>query len=238
MNSSRSHKPMNTLAIIPARGGSKGLPGKNLLPLADIPLISHTILAALEAESIDRLIVSTDDEAIAKVARKSGAEVPFIRPAALSDDTASGVDVCIHAVEYANNTLDYHPDLVVYLQPTSPMRNSADIDAAVELLHDSNCDSVVSLKAVTEYPQWMQKMDAEQRITPLFEEFKTTTARQNLEKSYLLNGAIYLSTTEALLKHRNFYGPNTRGYLMPEERSIDIDTLTDFLIAQALITHT
>ena len=118
------------------------------------------------------------------------------------------------------------------------MRNAADIDAAIKLLHDSNADSVVSVKAVTEYPQWMKKMDGDQRISPLFEELEITTARQNLEKSYLLNGAIYLSTTEALLKHRNFYGGDTRGYLMPEERSIDIDTLNDFLMAQALIDHT
>tara|TARA_B110000908_G_C10214787_1_gene432187 strand:- start:984 stop:1679 length:696 start_codon:yes stop_codon:yes gene_type:complete len=229
---------METLAIIPARGGSKGLPGKNILSLAGIPLITHTINAALEAESVGRLIVSTDDEAIATVARESGAEVPFLRPAALSDDTASGVDACLHALEYANDSLDYHPELVVYLQPTSPMRSAADIDAAVKLLHDRNADSVVSVKAVTEYPQWMKKMDGEQRISPLFEELEITAARQNLEKSYILNGAIYLSTTEALLKHRNFYGSDTRGYLMPEERSIDIDTLNDFLMAQALIAHT
>ena len=229
---------METLAIIPARGGSKGLPGKNILSLAGIPLISHTIKAALEAESVGRIIVSTDDEAIATVARESGAEVPFLRPAALSDDTASGVDACLHALEYANDSLDYHPELVVYLQPTSPMRSAADIDAAVKLLHDRNADSVVSVKAVTEYPQWMKKMDGEQRISPLFEELEITAARQNLEKSYILNGAIYLSTTEALLKHRNFYGSDTRGYLMPEERSIDIDTLNDFLMAQALIAHT
>ena len=229
---------METLAIIPARGGSKGLPGKNILSLAGIPLITHTINAALEAESVGRLIVSTDDEAIATVARESGAEVPFLRPAALSDDTASGVDACLHALGYANDSLDYHPELVVYLQPTSPMRSAADIDAAVKLLHDRNADSVVSVKAVTEYPQWMKKMDGEQRISPLFEELEITAARQNLEKSYILNGAIYLSTTEALLKHRNFYGSDTRGYLMPEERSIDIDTLNDFLMAQALIDHT
>ena len=229
---------METLAIIPARGGSKGLPGKNILSLAGIPLITHTIKAALEAKSVGRLIVSTDDEAIATVARESGAEVPFLRPAALSDDTASGVDACLHALKYANDSLDYHPELVVYLQPTSPMRNAADIDAAIKLLHDSNADSVVSVKAVTEYPQWMKKMDGDQRISPLFEELEITTARQNLEKSYLLNGAIYLSTVEALLKHRNFYGADTRGYLMPEERSIDIDTLNDFLMAQALIAHT
>ena len=229
---------MKTLAIIPARGGSKGLPGKNILPLNGKPLIAYTIEAARNASSINRIIVSTDDDAIAAVARDSGAEAPFLRPSSLSDDTTSGVDACLHALKYANNSLDYYPELVVYLQPTSPMRSAADIDAAVKLLRDTDADSVVSVKAVTEHPQWMKKMDGEQRISSLFEELEITTARQNLEKSYLLNGAIYLSTTEALLKHRNFYGADTRGYLMPEERSIDIDTLNDFLMAQALIAHT
>lgn len=229
---------MEILAIIPARGGSKGLPGKNILPLNGKPLITYTIEAARNASSVNRIIVSTDDDTIAAVARDSGAEVPFLRPAALSDDTASGVATCLHALEHANDVLDYHPELVVYLQPTSPMRSADDIDAAVKLLRDSGADSVVSVKAVTEYPQWMKKMDGEQRISPLFEELEITTARQSLEKSYLLNGAIYLSTAEALLKHQNFYGADTRGYLMPEERSIDIDTMNDFLMTQALIART
>lgn len=225
---------MNTLAIIPARGGSKGLPGKNILPLAGIPLIIHTIRAAQEAKTIGRIIISTDDEAIAEIARDAGAEVPFIRPAHLSDDKASGVDVCLHALAHANNSLDYHPELIIFLQPTSPLRSSADIDAAVKLLRDSDANSVVSVKAVTEYPQWMKKMDAEQRISPLLEQFEIKTNRQDLEKSYILNGAIYLSTTASMKKSHSFYGSDTRGYLMPDNRSIDIDTANDMLIAKAL----
>lgn len=228
---------METLAIIPARGGSKGLPGKNIRPLAGAPLIGHTIWAALEAGSVSRVMVSTDDEDIATTARELGAEVPFLRPPELSDDKASGVDVCLHALAHAENVLDYHPELVVLLQPTSPMRNAGDIDAAISLLRKNGADAVVSLKPVTEYPQWMKKMDGKQRISPLFDDLEITSARQDLEKSYLLNGAIYLSTADNLKKHRSFYGGDTRGYVMPEERSIDIDTLNDFLMAQALISH-
>lgn len=228
---------MDTLAIIPARGGSKGLPGKNIRPLAGIPLIGHTIKAAREAGSVHRVIVSTDDEEIATVARDQGAEHPFLRPAELSDDKASGVEVCLHALAYAEDVLNYHPELAVLLQPTSPMRNADDIDAAITLLRDSGADSVVSVQPVTEYPQWMKKMDGENRISPLFDDLEITSARQDLEDCYLLNGAIYLSTAASLKKHGSFYGGDTRGYLMPEERSIDIDTLNDFLMAETLITR-
>jgi len=229
---------METLAIIPARGGSKGLPGKNIRPLAGVPLIGHTIRAARAARLVDRVIVTTDDEEIASVAREFEAEVPFLRPAELSDDQASGVDVCHHALEYVESEMGYRPDLVVLLQPTSPLRNAEDINSAIRLLLESKADSVVSLKAVTEFPQWMKKMDEESRISPLFDELEITSARQDLEKSYLLNGAIYLSTVEAMKKHRGFYGGDTRGYLMGEEHSVDIDTLHDFLLAEALLSRT
>ena len=227
----------STLAIIPARGGSKGLPGKNIRPLGGVPLIGHTIRAAQNADSVNRVLVSTDDEGIAAVARELDAAVPFLRPPELSDDKASGVDVCLHALAFAENELNYHPELVVLLQPTSPMRNAEDVDAAIALLRDSGADSVVSVQPVTEFPQWMKKMDGEGRVSPLFEDLEITSARQDLEKSYLLNGAIYLSTAASLKKHGSFYGGDTRGYLMPEDRSIDIDTLNDFLMAEALITR-
>ena len=236
MKQSRPHKSIKTLAIIPARGGSKGLPGKNIRPLAGVPLIAHTIKAAQESKSVKRIIVSTDDESIAAIAKEAGAEVPFIRSADLTDDQASGTDVCLHALAYANDSLDYHPDLVIFLQPTSPLRNADDIDAAVQLLHDSDADSVVSVKAVTEYPQWMQKMDVQQCLSPLFDDLIATAARQDLDKSYILNGAIYLCKANAFIQNQSFYNPNTRGYLMPEERSIDIDNAIDFQFAEFLLT--
>ena len=228
---------METLAIIPARGASKGLPGKNILPLAGIPLIAHTIKAAQESNSVNRIIVSTDDDDIAQVAQDAGAEVPFTRPAHLSDDNASGIDTCLHALQYVNEELNYHPERLLYLQPTSPLRTSADIDAAVQLLKDKKADSVVGLKSVTEYPQWMQTIDNEKRINPRFPNLETANTRQNLQETYILNGAIYLSTTKALKQYQSFYGGDTRGYLMPADRSIDIDNLQDFLTVEALINH-
>lgn len=228
---------MKTLAIIPARGGSKGLPGKNIRLLAGIPLIAYTIKAAQEAKTVDRIIVSTDDPEIAAIAKESGAEVPFLRPAELSGDNATSIDACLHTLGQAKELLGYHPGIVAFLQPTSPLRNGADIDAATKLMHDTGADSVVSVRPVTEYPQWMKKMDDEQRISPLFEDMSKPIPRQNLEKTYLLNGAIYLSTTSSLIDSYSFYGKDTRGFLMPEERSIDIDSPHDFLIAESLISR-
>ena len=228
---------MNILAIIPARGDSKGLPGKNTLPLAGKPLIAHTIEAATSAPSVDRVIVTTDSKPIATIAQDFGAEVPFLRPKEISGDHASGIDVCLHAIEFMKNNKGYIPEMVIYLQPTSPLRNSNDIEAAIELLTNCKADSVVSLKPVTEYPQWMKTIDNQQRISPLFQEFEIPTTRQELAPSYLLNGAIYLSTYSALIKNKSFYGADTRGYIMPEDRSIDIDTKNDFQITEALISQ-
>lgn len=226
---------METLAIIPARGGSKGLPGKNIRPLAGTPLITYTIRAAQEAKSIDRIIVSTDDEDIATISREAGAEVPFLRPENLSGENATSIDACLHVLEQAKEMSGYHPDIVAFLQPTSPLRSAPDIDAAANFLIQSGADSVVGVKPVTEYPQWMRSMDDEQRLRPLFEDTPKPPPRQELEPFYLVNGAIYLSTTASLLKYKDFYGIDTRGYLMPEERSIDIDTLNDFQRAEELI---
>lgn len=229
---------MDTLAIIPARGGSKGLPGKNIRPLAGTPLIVYTIKAALQAKSIKRVIVSTDDEAIATIAREAGAEVPFLRPADLSGDNATSIDACLHVLKQTQEMFNYQPDFVAFLQPTSPLRTATDIDAASNLLIQSGADSVVGVKPVTEYPQWMRSMDDEQRLRPLFEDIPKPPPRQNLEPYYLVNGAIYMNTTACLLTHKDFYGLDTRGYLMPEERSIDIDTLDDFEKAEKLIAQT
>ena len=227
---------MNTLAVIPARGGSKGLPGKNILTLAGKPLIAYTIEAAQAARSVDRIVVSTDDAEIAEIARTYGAEVPFIRPDHLSNDTAIATEVCLHALEFLKQEEDYEPELAMFLQPTSPLRSSEDIDGAVELLRETGASAVVSLKEVVEHPQWMRRLDAEQRVSPLFPELEVPHVRQGLEKAYILNGAVYVAVAGVLLENRSFHGLDTRGYVMPRERSIDIDTAIDFAIVDHLIT--
>ena len=153
------------MAIIPARGGSKGIPNKNLVLLGGVPLIVHSIRAALAASSITRTVVSTDSAAIAAVASRAGAEVPFRRPAKLATDSATTADVVIHAIK----TLEQNspvPDIIVVLQPTSPLRVAADIDGAVELLHSTGAPSIVSISEVDHPVDWLFRLGARGRLTP------------------------------------------------------------------------
>lgn len=228
---------METLAIIPARGGSKGLPGKNILPLNGKPLIAHTIESAQQAQHVSRVIVSTDDNAIAKTAKAYGAEIPFLRPAEISDDLSPGIDVCLHALQHMRDQQNYSPDIVILLQPTSPLRTAEDIDAAIDLMLQQNADSIVGLKPVTEYPQWMKKLSNDHRISPFFKDLHIASTRQELDQAYLLNGAIYASKTGPLVENKGFYNESTCGYVMPEDRSIDIDTAHDLIFAETILNQ-
>jgi CMP-N-acetylneuraminic acid synthetase len=225
---------MNVVAIIPARGGSKGLPRKNILPLAGKPLIAHTIEAARLSGGIARIIVSTDDFEISQISKQYGAEVPFIRPQELSNDRASGTAVAIHAIEYLALHENYLPDAVLFLQPTSPLRSAMDIRDAIEL-HRKTGSPVIGLKLATEYPQWMQRVDADDRVFPMFPELADADTRQELPPSYIVNGAIYLNSRENLLAHRSFSQPAPMAHIMPENRSVDIDTLEDFQRAEWIL---
>lgn len=220
----------SVLAVIPARGGSKGLLRKNILPLAGKPLIGWTIEAALKAACVRRTVVSTDDEEIAEIARMEGAEVPFLRPANLATDTATSADVLRHAIEQCPGF-----DTVMLLQPTSPSRTSRDIDSAFTILCETNAPSCVSLCPVQESPWLMFQLCGNGRIDRLLPRRQEGERRQDLPSVYRLNGAIYLSRTEAFLSTGQFIGPDTVGYPMPAERSIDIDTREDFDLADRLL---
>jgi len=219
------------LAVIPARGGSKGVPRKNIRLLAGKPLVTWTIEQAAQSRYIDRVIVSSEDEEICQVAKQSGAEVPFVRPMELASDTASGVDVLCHAVENAGADYDY----VVLLQPTSPLRESTDIDAAIECCVSRTAKSVVSVAEATKSPYWMYQVQEGGKLTPFVE--NAASNRQQLPQSYALNGAVYVLEVAALLESRKILDEQTLGYVMPEERSYDIDTETDFLICEFLKTR-
>jgi CMP-N,N'-diacetyllegionaminic acid synthase len=220
------------LAVIPARGGSKGVPRKNIRALNGKPLIAWTIEQAEQSSYIDRVIVSSEDEEICQVAKQSGAEIPFVRPAELASDTASGVDVLCHAVENAGADYDY----VVLLQPTSPLRESTDIDAAIEYCVEQAVTSVVSLAEATKSPYWMYHMKEGGELTPFVD--NAASNRQELPQSYALNGAVYVLEVARLLASRKILDEQTLGYVMPAERSYDIDTETDFLICEFLKTRT
>lgn len=222
---------LSVLAIIPARGGSKGLPGKNLRPLAGLPLIAWSIAAARACPAIDDVIVSTDDPAIAAAARAAGARVPFLRPAELATDSARTIDVVHHAL----GALPQPPDLLVLLQPTSPLRQAEDITAALTRCIDAGADTCVSVTPSAKSPAWMYQIDPAGRMRPLLEDRPTGRRRQDLPPVYVLNGAVYVARTPWLLAHDGFIAPNGVASVMPPERSVDIDTLLDFRLAELLM---
>jgi CMP-N,N'-diacetyllegionaminic acid synthase len=211
------------LALIPARGGSKGLPRKNIRFAGGRPLLAFSVAAAHGARSIDRTVLSSDDEAIIDVARACGCEVPFVRPAALATDEASSIDVVVHA-------LDELPgyDIIALLQPTSPLRSSADIDAACARLAASGAPACVSVSAVQQSPYWMYRLGAQDRLCPIIDTPNAATRRQDLPAVYALNGAIYVADAGWLREKRSFLDRDTVAYVMPAERAIDIDTVDDF----------
>lgn len=214
---------LSVLALVPARGGSKGLPGKNIRPVDGRPLLDFTVAAARASRSVDRVVLSTDDDAIAQVALASGCEVPFRRPAQLASDEARSIDVVFHALD----SLPAH-DLVVLLQPTSPLRAAADIDAACTALIDSGAPACVSVTLAEQSPWWMYCLDDGQHLRPLLDTPGAATRRQDLPAVYTLNGAVYVARTEWLRRSGTFVTADTVAYVMPQERSIDIDTLEDF----------
>ncbi|MBF0142930.1 MAG: acylneuraminate cytidylyltransferase family protein [Magnetococcales bacterium] len=214
----------SVLAVIPARGGSKGLPGKNIRELCGKPLLAWSIEAARGCPELDRVIVSSDDAAILAVARAWGGEVPFVRPAAISGDRVSATEAAIHALE--NLTPAY--DLVVLLQPTSPLRRAEDIRACLALLVATGANSVISVQEVVKSPRWMLTLDAAGEARPLLDSGFDGRQRQELPKVYLPNGAVYVAGAEWLKRRREFFGEGTRLHVMPAERSLDIDTHLDF----------
>ncbi len=224
------------LAVIPARGGSKGVPRKNIRLLAGVPLIAHTIRAAQAAQRVDRILVSTDDAEIAAIARQWGADVPFLRPTELSGDRAAQIDVVLHALRQAEALDGVRYSHVLLLQPTAPLRTADDIDAALQLLLTSGCDAVVSYTPVeSAHPFYMVTLE-DGRPKPLLDVPAGMTARQQYPEVYRRNGAIYATRREVILR-RSFYGEDVRAYIMPPERSVNIDSLFDFELAEFLLSR-
>ena len=218
------------LALITARGGSKGLPRKNVLLAGGKPLLAWTVDAAISAECVDRVVLSSDDHEIMDAARAAGCDVPFRRPAHLATDVATSIDVVLHA-------LDQLPGYgyVVLLQPTSPLRIAADIDAAFELMLEKGVPSCVSVTEVEQSPYWMYRVTDENRLQRLLPYVEGGTRRQDLPPIYALNGAIYVARIDWLKKTKSFVGDETIAYQMPRERSIDIDTPDDFIAFRSIV---
>lgn len=226
---------MATLAVIPARGGSKRLPRKNLVALAGKPLIAHTIEAALRCDRIDRVVVSTEDEAIACVARQWGVEV-VERPAELATDEAILAPVCRHALLEMERRDSRQYDIHVLLQPTSPLRTAEHIRAGIEMLRKRECDSVVSVRMSREAPHRARIIVNGQLrflITP--GEHGTISTQEDIPQTYYPNGALYITYRKILLDRGDVYGDRAAPLIMSPEESVDIDTLIDLKVAQALL---
>jgi len=222
------------LAIIPARGGSKGIPKKNIKELRGKPLIAWTIEAAKRCSFIDKLIVSTDDNEIADISEKYGAEVPFIRPKELAVDTAKGIDVIYHALNWFEDRNEQYK-LMILLQPTSPLRKTEDINHAIDLFFEKNGKAIISVCDAGHHPYWFNTIPENLSMATFIRVEVMNKNRQELPLFYRLNGAIYLSDIDYLKKNSGFYGKDTYAYIMSQETSIDIDNLIDFKLAEILL---
>lgn len=220
---------MSMLALIPARAGSKGIPQKNIMDLHGKPLIAWTIEAAKGASGVDRVVVTTENPEIADISRSWGAEVPFLRPAELSGDDTPGIEPVIHAISLLPNF-----DWILLLQPTSPLRTAQDIEAIVELVEGRNAPSAVSLCEASSNPYWTYLVDTTDHLTPVVS-VPLAARRQDLPAAYTLNGALYLAKRDWLLENRTFVTAETVGYVMPVERSVDIDSPLDWKWAEFLM---
>jgi CMP-N,N'-diacetyllegionaminic acid synthase len=220
------------VAIIPARGGSKGLPRKNIKIFNGKPLIYYTIKSALESKYIDKVIVSTDDQEIAEIALSYGAIIPFLRPINLSEDNSKAIDVYIYTINRLN--LEYGlsiKDFIVLL-PTTPLRTKDDIDKSIDLYYKMKAKSVISVKEA-EYPiEWFKKIDSKGILKDVFQNIDNTLNRQESSQKYIPNGAIYVLNLESLINKYSYYNEKTYPYIMSNLNSIDIDTELDFLFAE------
>ena len=217
------------LAVIPARANSKGLPGKNVMELAGKPLIAWSIEAAIQSGCVDKVVVSTDSQEIADIARACGADVPFLRPASLAMDDTPGVAPLLHACQMVPGY-----DHVVLLQPTSPLRNAADLDSAISMMVGQGADFCISVTRAKQHPNWLYRL-SDQGYLQRYEEAAMATDRQSLSPVYAPNGALYVARIAALMAHGTLNGPDTIAYEMSAERSTDIDTALDLRICEMLM---
>ncbi|MGJ0359088.1 cytidylyltransferase domain-containing protein [Aliarcobacter cryaerophilus] len=218
------------LAIIPARGGSKRLPRKNILDLCGKPLISWSIEAALKSKYVSKVVVSSDDEEILNISSNFGADI-IKRPYELANDTATTFDAIKHTI---NNLEKY--DYIVLLQPTSPLRNEKHIDEAIELLEEKQADAIVSVCEMDHSPLWSNTLPKDGNMRGFLREEILNKRSQDLEKYYRLNGAIYICKTDKLLENKSFFlKDNIFAYIMDRKSSIDIDEEIDFLFAERVI---
>lgn len=227
---------MTFLAIIPARGGSKGIPGKNIRSFCGKPLIAYTIEAAKQSHHLSRVIVSTDSEEIARISRERGAEVPFLRPPELAADTSKIIDAVRHLLAKLRADEGYAPDCTVLLQPTSPLRTAADIDTTIELLLAREADSAITVSPVE--PRVFIKRETGELELQSDRTFLRSTNRQELTRTVAENGSmVYVNRTATLLSTGNFLGGKLVGVEIPRWRGVDLDEPQDFVLGELVCEH-
>ena len=228
------------LCIVPARAGSKGLPGKNVRLLGGKPLLTWPISAALESSHVDRVIISTDSQEYADIAVDAGADAPFLRPDELASDHSPSIDFIIHALDKLAQSGD-HYDWLLLLEPTSPLTEAGDVDAAIAMLAaaDGLAESVVGVTAMeSQHPAYSVTRHPDGRIAPLQgQRFADMPRRQDLTPMFNLDGSLYLSTVSALRRERNFCHDRTFGYVSSQEKALEVDSLTDFICIEALLAY-
>jgi CMP-N,N'-diacetyllegionaminic acid synthase len=229
------YKDHIVVCVIPARGGSKGLPGKNIKNFCGKPLIAHTIEQARQSKCIDRVIVSTEDEEIAQISLEYGAEVPFMRPMEFARDSSSTVDVLLHAINWLENVDQYAFDILLLLHTTTPLRSVEDIDKCVALLVEEKADNVFSVTEAHRNPYFNMVEEGKDGFVRLVKEGCFST-RQAAPKVYDMNASIYVWWKNILKEGKKIFLKKTKAYVMPKERSIDIDDELDFRIAEFLRT--
>lgn len=229
-------RQISVLGLIPARGGSKGVPRKNIKPLHGKPLLCYTAEAALCAERITTVILSTDDEEIAEVGSRCGLEVPFMRPQELAKDDTPMLPVVQHALRWMENH-QRHFDLVCLLQPTNPLRSPKLIDGCIDLLIKSDADTVLTVLPVpTHYnPHWVYFTDEENHLSLATGEEEPITRRQALPSAYHREGSVYVTRCETIMKENSLYGKNITGYVLSKEESVNIDDKQDWVLAEKLL---
>lgn len=222
------------LGLIPARGGSKGVPGKNLRVLAGHPLIAHTIRVAQECPSLTHVVVSTDDPKIAEVARRYGAEVPFMRPAALAGGDVAMEPVVQHAIGEMEQLWGHRIDYVVLLLPTNPVRTARRVEQAIQLQRQTGADTVVSL-VENDYPvHWLKKI-VDGRVVPFSLDLPTLRRRQDAPVTYRKNNAVFVVQRDIVMLDHSLFGTNTRALIMGPEESLDLNTEWDFTLAELIL---